>query len=160
MSDEHDPLEEELHSMQPRELSADVRRRIDEELAATLPPTLALPHNGGGSEMAPTPKVKWREALQHWAIAVAGGLAAASLLTAILLWLRSEGDQDRVPAVIVTIEAPAPMPARADLWAYRHALAESPEALDALLDRQASQSAGASRPIHAFAIDESESLTR
>jgi hypothetical protein len=160
MRDEHDPLEEELHSMQPCELSADVRRRIEEELAATVLPTQSLSHKGRGKETAPTPKVKWRGTLQHWAVASAGALAAACLLTAILLWLRSEGDRDRVPAVIVTIEAPAPMPARADLWTYRHALAESPEALDALLDRQAVQSAGASRPIHAFAFDESESLTR
>src|SRR6516225_5097491 len=46
MRDEHDPLEEELHSMQPCELSADVRRRIEEELAATVLPTQSLSHKG------------------------------------------------------------------------------------------------------------------
>jgi hypothetical protein len=114
MSETPDPLESELSALRPREVSPGFQQRVTERLA-----------------MAP------RTARRRWWFAVAGGLAAACLLVA-LLW----GSRWRIE-VKPTIPRPQPTPvaeaedAGPSLRAYRSALARSPAQLDALLDKHA-----------------------
>ena len=74
-----------------------------------------------------------------WRLALAGGLAAACV--ALVLFV-NRGDR-RAPAPVVAAP-PVPPPT---VQAYRLALAQSPEALDELLDRQAVRSAQAATPV-------------
>jgi hypothetical protein len=120
VNEELDPLEAELRNLRPRQPSPDLPRRIGERLAS-----------------APAPPVRrtW-----PWHLALAAGFAAACLVVAVLVW--RSGKHDDRPRVehqgppLPVAERPEPLPT---LGAYRRALDESPEALDALLDEQAAR---------------------
>ena len=143
MNEPHDPLEAELASLRPHEVTPETRRRIAGRLANASP----------------------RGARRTWAIALGGGLAAACVAAVLLKRGGGEGvDAGRIPV--------APRPAPTDrsaastpsLQAYRHALARSPEALDALLDEHAARVPGPDPlllQIHAFtpSAPEFEALT-
>ena len=139
MKQPHDPLEIELQALRQHAPSPRLRRRIADRLAPT-----ALPR-----------------ARPRWSLALAGGLIAACLMTAILL--RREGD----PLVDVEPRAalPDPLLARAfdeslpTLWAYRRALAGPPQALEALLDEHAGRTPEPDvqlAQVHAFTRSETE----
>lgn len=138
--DDPDPLEAELESFRPVPLSGDLSRRIGERLGA-----------------APA-GVRFRGRL------VTAGLAAAACLAISVVLCRTGGGAGD-PTQIAIVPAPAgpstgpvpagdtalPLPTR---LAYHRALAESPEALNALLNRRP---AGAPRrtgrkpaPVRAF----------
>jgi hypothetical protein len=117
---EYDPLEAELAALRPHEPSLALKQRIAEHL-----------------DVVPAIESAPRRRTVRWIGAVGGGLIAAGLV-AVVFWRR--GDE--------TIEPPAPdvsAPAAAaafddslpSFWSYRTALAESPQAVDALLDRHA-----------------------
>jgi hypothetical protein len=119
VNEELDPLEAELRNLWPREPSPDLARRVSERLA---------------SGPAPPVRRTW-----PWHLALAAGLAAC-LVVAVLVWrLGRHDDPPRAvhqgPSLPVA-ERPEPLPT---LGAYRRALDESPEALDALLDEQAAR---------------------
>jgi hypothetical protein len=71
-------------------------------------------------------------------IALAGGLAAACLATVLFRW---EGDRDVEPGPVVVLpQSTSPVMvvnSGFTLLAYRRALAQSPEDLDTLLDKDA-----------------------
>jgi hypothetical protein len=123
MNDERDPLEAELEALRPSPPSPQLYRRIAERLDAP-----------GG-----------RPAWRRWA-ALAGGLAAAAAL-AVWLWPKSVPPPPPRPDL-----PPAPPPvaeaddSRPTLLAYRHAAAESPAALEALLDKHAARYAPSGPP--------------
>jgi len=117
MNEADDPLEAELAALRPHEVSPGLQRRVAERLA-----------------QAPPSRARWL-----WGSALAGGLAAACLVAAILL---GRGTGPVVPTRRTTVEVPpAPRGASDDslptLQVYQRALAWSPEALDALLDKHA-----------------------
>ncbi len=125
-------FEAELRALTPRSLSPHVRRGIARRLAPTA----------------------WRSRA-----ALAGGLVAAGLLIALV----RPGIGPVVPPKAVE---PVPRVVAADqpptVQAYQRALAQSPAALEALLDAQSLRSAAAgapSRPVHAFAVPGGEFLT-
>jgi hypothetical protein len=116
MSEPPDPLEAELSALRPQEVSSGFRRRVAERLADGPP----------------------ARRRQLWPIALAGGLAAACLAAAVLLW----PDRPKVnPEPVIVQPRPAPPVAAEDpgptIQAYRRALARSPAELDALLDKHA-----------------------
>jgi hypothetical protein len=116
MTEPPDPLEAELFTLRPREVSPELRRRIAERLAEPLP----------------FPRYR-----RLWQLALVGGLAAACL--AVILLLRSSGsvvppsppDRPPTPAAVAVEDA------NPTVLAYQRALARSPEELDALLDKDA-----------------------
>jgi hypothetical protein len=120
VNEELDPLEAELRKLRPCEPSPDMPRHIGDRLAA-----------------APAPPVR---RMSPWSLALAAGFAAACLVAALLVW--RSGKHDDQPQVEhhgpppPVAERPEPLPT---LGAYRRALDESPEALDALLDEQAAR---------------------
>jgi hypothetical protein len=114
MSDIPDPLETELAALVPHELSAGMRRRVAERVAQGMP------------------------ARRRWVFA----LAAACIVAAALAWWGSSPRVVPPPIAVLPVPIPVPAPVVAEdagptLLAYRRALAESPAALDALLDRHA-----------------------
>jgi hypothetical protein len=112
-----DPLETEMSSLMPCELSAQSRLRIAERLSS-LDPAFG---DGGKSSNR-------RRLVRQ--MAFAGGLAAACLLAIILWWL---GGQPGDPRPVVG-ENPKPIevePGPRTLLAYHHALSLSPDDLDA-----------------------------
>lgn len=142
MSDERDPLEVELTSLRPREPSPELERRIRQHLQPT----------------------GLRPLRRRWSIAALAGLGvAAGLLVAVLMWpsaergRRSQRSPNPVPV------PPAPVAAGDELptvYAYRRALDQSPEALEALLDRHAELSMGGQGrpPVRAFTFADSKTL--
>jgi hypothetical protein len=112
---EHDWLEQELSAMRPHEPSAEMKRRIAAQLAAS-------PAHAAGSR-----NNYWRGG------AFIGGLLAASL-AAVLAW------DAKNPAVAPERPAATPHrtlevqfdPALPSLWSYRAGV-KSPDSLDALL---------------------------
>jgi hypothetical protein len=131
MTDEPDPLEAELAALRPREPSPELPLRIGERLARPASPKT------------------WR-----WAIASIG--LTLAIAAAIVFWPR--------PPAIVEPEPPVDLPSSIfdeslpTVWAYRHALSESPQALDAMLDEQSLRTlpAGAEPAlVHPFAIFDS-----
>jgi hypothetical protein len=116
MTEAPDPLEAELSALQPHEPSPGLRQRIADSLAD-----------------APPAKLR-----RVWWFALAGGLAAACLAAVLFWW----GAGRRIDSKRIIVR---PQPARSvegensepTLLMYQHALARSPEALDALLDKQA-----------------------
>ncbi len=118
-----DPLDRELAAFRPAEVSLDLRRRIAGQL------------DGDG----PTRRPRTRR--RAWALVVCGGLAAACLAALLARPGAPELDPGRpivesrpLPPVLVAVERPT-------VQAYHLAAAESPEALDALLDRLSVRSA-------------------
>jgi hypothetical protein len=109
-----DPLELELRSIRPRAASADLKRRIIDELETSAP----SPSN------------------RSWSVAFAGALAAACLV-AVALWRtgnpRAKSDH-RGSTANVASAADAP-DASPTVLAYRHALVRSPAHFSALLDK-------------------------
>ncbi len=122
MNEAHDPLETELQALRPHEPSLELRQRIADRLASLVP-------------------LRSRRLRRSviWGSALAAGVAAACLLVVAIL-LRREREVAIEPE---TPESPRPLLANAfddalpTLWTYRRALAQSPEELDALLDRHA-----------------------
>jgi hypothetical protein len=115
MSTTPDPLEGELAALRPYEISPGLRRQIARRLAGS----------------APAP-FRWL-----WRFALAGGLAAACL-TMVLVW--RGGGVRMEPEQVVRPQPAPPVPgedAGPTLLAYERALDRSPEALDALLDKDA-----------------------
>ncbi len=113
-----DPLEDELASLRPQPVSAELRDRVAERLSA-----------------AP-PSRRWL-----WGIALVGVLVAAGAI-ALVLPNRPEPAPPVPPAVVPPPPAPSvPESPAPSVLAYRRALARSPEALDALLDQQAASPA-------------------
>jgi hypothetical protein len=123
MKDVPDPLESELSSLRPHEVSPRLRRLVAEHLASSAPAR---------------PEHRWLRRC-----ALAAGLAAVCLAAVFTWW----GDGQRVePQPLVVRPQPAPpvevedadvQDAGPTLLAYQRALARSPEELDALLKRQA-----------------------
>jgi hypothetical protein len=119
MNEPLDPIEAELSSLRPREVSPELYRRVARGLAAPSP----------------------RKTYRLWRPALVAGLAAACL-AAIAFHRGGSGvvgpgpiDRRSVPAVAVDDSRPM-------LLAYQRALARSPEALGALLDKHAQAAAG------------------
>jgi hypothetical protein len=126
MSEAPDPLEAELSSLRPHEISPGLRRRVAERLA----------------------DVPSEQRRRLWWYAVAGGLAAACV-AALLLWRgggkgiepehahRQPAPEPRrqpLPRPAPPVDAAASGPT---LLACQRALARSPEELDAFLNRHA-----------------------
>jgi hypothetical protein len=117
MNDLPDPLEAELSSLIPCELSAQSRFRIAKRLNSPAPA-----FGGGGKS------INRRRLFRQ--LAFAGGLAAACLL-AIFLWWQGRQPDDPGPEALVN---PKSIPMEAEprtLLAYHHALSSSAENLDA-----------------------------
>jgi hypothetical protein len=117
---EFDPLEAELQALRPREPSPDLKRRLSERL-----------------DVARQPHVT-RRRKSRWIGAVAGGLIAAGV-AALIVW-RKGNEVVGPPMPDIRIEAATAAAFDDSLpsfWSYRKALADSPAAVDALLDRHA-----------------------
>lgn len=116
MNDPDDALEAELAAMRPREVSPGLRRRVGERL-------------GGW------PALRSR---RFWAVGLAAGVAAC--VAAVLLLGRVPPAGTGQNGVKVPVAVPDPIDdALPTVRAYQHALARSPEELDALFDRHAVQ---------------------
>jgi hypothetical protein len=115
MSDAPDPLERELAGLTPQPVSPELRHKIADRLAR-----------------APATRRAW------W-LALAGGLIAATAML-VVVWNGSRHASRVEPGpAIVPQPPPAVEPASTEptLIVYRHALARSPENLDAVLDEHA-----------------------
>lgn len=111
---QYDALEIELRSMRPRAASAEIRRRVIDQLENSAPP----------------------QSQRSWSIAFAGALAAACL-AAVALWRtgdpRAKSDPKGSTANVVSaVDATELSPT---VLAYRHALVRSPAHFSALLDK-------------------------
>ena len=138
MNEPRDPLELELAALRPHEISPELQSRIARRLANESP--------------AISP---WRR------IALAGGLAAAGV-AAVLLWWTS-GRSVEPDKIAIQPQPPAQPLNSADqgptVLAYRRALSQSPEALDALLDKHAALALprnSEAEPFYAFTRSEVE----
>lgn len=138
MNESYDSLETELEALRPRGVSPELKRRIAEHLAETQAARQRLP----------------------WSPALAGVLAAASLAAVLLGWGSRDSEPNQIgpqpPAVFVNGNA------KPTVQAYRHALAQSPHALDALLDKHAARmlpSDSRHVPIRAFARSDEQYLS-
>ena len=120
-----DPLESELRSFRPADLSPDVYARVASELSPARPRA------------------------RYWMAAAAAAAVAACLFAAVALWrMVSHPGVGPAPRQVASI-ATAPVAAtnhggddnndRPSLATYRRALSGSPAALDALLDRHAAR---------------------
>lgn len=116
---EPDPLEEELAAFRPVEPTSELKTRIAERLACSVP----MPRTRS-----------WTRLVRNTSIAVAAGLAAS--LVGVIFW---HGNQSATnPAAIDQAVQPSLSAAFDDsqptLWTYRPALTGSDEGLDKLLD--------------------------
>jgi hypothetical protein len=110
-----DPLENELASLRPRPVSPELRDRVAERLNA------------------PAPGRRW-----VWGVALVGVLLVVGVIALVRpTW------KEPIPPVPPAVAPPPPAPLTTEpesqvpsVLAYRRALAQSPEALDALLDQQ------------------------
>lgn len=132
MNETPDPLERELLAFRPSALSGELRQRIAGRLADS------------------TAKKNRR----FWSLGVIGGLAAACLV-ALFLGRGGSRSVDTGPPLVGSPTAPSGRPEDAlpSLRAYRQALAQSPEAMETLLDRHAAHGYGPDPQlvrIHAF----------
>lgn len=116
MNDADDPLEAELASLRPYDVSPRLKQRIAECLDPSSPP-------------------RWR-----WlrATVLSGGLASACLVVILLVHKSGPGDPTRSDTVMLP-STPAGVrdDALPTLQVYQRALSGSPEALDSLLDKHA-----------------------
>jgi hypothetical protein len=116
VNDANDSLEAELSALRPREVSPRLRLRVAERLVDS-------------------PRSKRR---RLWRMACAGGLAAACLTAVLFPWEGSQRIERKAivglpePPLSVEVEDAGPT-----LMAYQQAFVRSPEALDALLDKDA-----------------------
>jgi hypothetical protein len=129
MSESLDPLESELSSLRPLEMSFELRRRIAERL-----PEVERPDDAE--------RIRGR---RPWRGALAGGLIAASLAVILFRWI---GNQ---PIPAPGIHQPSPSIAVENsgnmLLAYERAFARSPDEFDALLDRNGAALPNADRQL-------------
>jgi hypothetical protein len=113
MSDERDPLEEELAGFRPQPLSPQLRRRLLRQLAVS--------------------PMRRRVC---WGI----GVAAAGLAAAVLWFVLQPTPQSRIkpdaPELVRETHQDHSPPT---LQEYRRAFSQSPEEMEALLDRQSSE---------------------
>jgi hypothetical protein len=138
MNESYDPLETELEALRPRGISPELKRRIAEHLAEAQAARQRLP----------------------WSPALAGALAAASLAAVLLGWSGRDSEPSpndpRPPVFVVNGNA------KPTVQAYRRALAQSPHALNALLDKHAARtlpSDSQRAPIRAFARSDEQYLS-
>jgi hypothetical protein len=132
-------FEQELAALDPRRPSAELQRRIAEDLVAAPPDYLASPHRLSrtinlNSYHAPLP-VPHRDRARGYAAALVGGLLAASLL-ALIVW-RGGGQVDEAPPA-PTLEssiAAAFDKSSPSLWSYRSALFHSSDSLEDVLNK-------------------------
>jgi hypothetical protein len=133
-------FEQELAALDPRRLSAELQRRIAEDLAAAPPNDLASPHrlsrtSNLNSYHAPLPVPQRDRARGIWAALVVGGVLAASLV-AVIAW-RGPGHADEaqpVPTIEASVAA-AFDKSSPSLWSYRSALFHSSDSLDDVLTK-------------------------
>ena len=115
MNESYDPLETELEALRPRGVSPELERRITERLAETRIVRRRLP----------------------WGPALAGALAAACVAAVLLAWgdrgYERNGIDSEPPVVVVNGNS------KPTVQAYRRALAQSSQTLDALLDKHAAR---------------------
>src|SRR5262249_4298681 len=126
--------------------------------AAAPPPPSPLPRLAARPQAAAAP----RPGAWLGLAALAPARPAAACLAAVLVWHLGRGRDDQTAHP----SPPAPLPAEPDapptLWTYQRALAESPEAATALLDKQAALSAAsgpAPQPVRAFPLSDRDTLT-
>jgi hypothetical protein len=113
---QQDPLEAELYALQPQPLSGDFVPRLQRSLAAGPPQS---PHRMG------------------WVLATVTALAACILLAIFAMHIAHRSPElnrqaNSRPSSSPWYEPAGPLPTLAE---YQHAVAESPEVLDALMDR-------------------------
>jgi hypothetical protein len=166
MNDDHDPLEAELHALRPHGISAGLPQQIAARLecaADNADPSRdrqgAVPGSRKNRSLTVAAR-HWR-----WRVVLAGGLAAACLAVLVLWWRGEDGAPQHDPIV-----NPPSVPGRSlvqaeDHWptllVYRQALAQSPEAFDALLDRHAALAARwapPAEPMYVFPLSRSHLL--
>jgi hypothetical protein len=134
MTESLDPLEMELLALRPRDVSRELQGRVAERLHQRA----------------------WRYR-PAWRAAVVGGLAtAAGILLALVLWLENRKTTMDPPVVSIPPQSRGVVEeSRPTMQAYNRALAESPEALEALLDKHAGLLAGAgpsTKPVDIFSL--------
>jgi hypothetical protein len=135
MNEQFDTLEAELAALRPSTPSAELEKRLAEELSSLRPAA----HAGGA---AWGPRLSG-QAGRRWALVLIGGTLAACIGIVALL----PRNNDRLHAPDQPPLSPQPRisaafdDAQPSVWTYRRALDRSPAELDALLD----QHAGAAR---------------
>ncbi|HJS06232.1 MAG TPA: hypothetical protein VJ809_01185 [Pirellulales bacterium] len=111
---EHETLELELRSMRPRAASAELRRRVINQLETSAP----------------------LQSQRSWSVALAGALAAACL-AAVALWRtgdpHAQSNQNGSTSNVASAADIADL--SPTVLAYRHALVRSPAHFSALLDK-------------------------
>ena len=120
MTEDYDPLERELAGLQPREVSSSLHQQIADRLAESRP---------------------WRPGRTR-RIAAAGAVLAACVAALLLIrvdWSAKPDAAGPRPLDDGIAAVPGPSPESADalptLLVYSRALAQSPDELEALLDR-------------------------
>ena len=122
MNDRIDRLEAELAGLRPHDASPQLRERIADHLARTGSPVSFWP----------------------WGLVLAGGLAAAVFALIVFSWSARTPGEARLPIVEAKPEQQAEVEASSPtLLTYQRALAQSPEALDIRLDKDAVLPVGA-----------------
>lgn len=135
MNESHDRMEKELRSLRPHEVSHELRERI----AAQLEPAMPAPANGERGGVSP-PMNRHRGLNSTYALA--GGLIAAGMAAALLVWLSrapnvqpNQPDQANEPShasALLAFDGALP-----SVWTFQKALTQSNSDLDALLDQHA-----------------------
>jgi hypothetical protein len=136
MMDKHDPLEAELQALRPQPIRAELQERIASSLAAERIATSRL-------------------SLQR-RLVVFGGLVAASVLLTILGLRGYRARIIHIPNSRSVMEVADPLPT---FRAYQHALDQSPEAAEALLDKYAARTLVAnhsSTPVRPFRFTDTD----
>jgi hypothetical protein len=116
MNDPFDRIEAELAALRPHDASPGLRQRIADHQA----------RSGSSSSLWP------------WGVALAGGLAAAVLAAIVFPWtVKTSGEVGALQVGTQSVPGVAVEPPLPTLMVYQRALARSPEALDARLDKDA-----------------------
>jgi len=133
MNTEFDPLEAELHSLRPRELSPELKRRIADELASE-------PLRQSGSLWSLSGWL-WSRMPRHFAPRYFVVASLAACLLAALLLIRRD-DHRAVTAEPALAEPPVTTAFDAALpsvWQFHNAVNRSAGDLDAVLDQHAAR---------------------
>jgi hypothetical protein len=136
-----DPLEQELRELSPREATPHFKRRVVENLLEQSSSRQRL-------RRQPSPM-----------LAVACGLAAATLMAIVLWWRDGEAWRAEPMTTQRLSTAPAELVVRPTVLAYRRVLSESPEKLEGLLQEQSASilpTEPAARSMYAFRRSELE----